>query len=71
MGMNSITIYIADGIIGGFRKPAEQLAGGDVKFFFDTCVAQGFGDLVVSLVGLVLAFWLVRFLYRNKIFIRL
>jgi predicted acyltransferase len=71
MGMNSITIYIADGIIGGFRKPAEQLAGGDVKFFFDTRVAQGFGDLVVSLVGLMLAFWLVHFLYRKKIFIRL
>jgi predicted acyltransferase len=71
IGMNSITIYIADNIIGGFSKPAEQLVGGDVKFVFDAYVAKGFGALVVSLVGLLFAFWLVRFLYRHKIFIRL
>ena len=53
------------------QQPAERLVGGDVKFFFDTHVAKGFGDLVVSLVGLLLMFWFVRFLYRHKIFIRL
>lgn len=71
IGMNSITIYAADNIIGGFSNPAERLVGGDVKFFFDTCVAKGFGDLVVALVGLLFIFWFVRFLYRHKIFIRL
>ena len=71
IGMNSITIYVIDNIIGGFSKPAERLAGGDVKIFFDTYAATGVGDLVVSLVGLLLVFWFVRFLYRHKIFIRL
>ena len=71
MGMNSITIYLAANIIGGFRKPAARLAGGDVKLFFDTCVAKGFGDMVISLTGLVLAFWFVHSLYRRKIFLRL
>jgi predicted acyltransferase len=71
IGVNSITIYFVDNIIGGFSKLADRLVGGDVKFFFDTYVAKGFGDLIVSLLGLLLIFWFVRFLYRHKIFIRL
>ncbi|MFO1475333.1 MAG: DUF5009 domain-containing protein [Verrucomicrobiota bacterium] len=71
IGMNSITIYVAESIIGGFSNPAGRLAGGDVKYFLDTCVTRGFGDLAVSLVGLLLAFWFVRTLYRHKVFIRL
>jgi predicted acyltransferase len=71
MGMNSITIYMVSSIIGGFRKLGMRLAGGDVKAFFDSYVARGFGDFVISIVGLFLAFWLVNFLYRRKIFIRL
>jgi predicted acyltransferase len=70
IGMNSITIYVVDNIIGGFSTLADRLVGGDVKVFFDTSVTKGFGDLVVSLVGLLLIFWFVRFLYRHKIFIR-
>jgi len=71
MGMNSITIYMTSNIIGGFRKLGTRLAGGDVKNFFDHSVAQGFGDLVIAIAGLALAFWFVNFLYRKKIFIRL
>jgi predicted acyltransferase len=71
IGMNSITIYLASNIIGGFSKVAVRLAGGDVRTFFDEHVARGFGDLVVAIVGLLLAFWLVHFLYRRKIFLRL
>ncbi len=71
MGMNSITIYLASNIVGGFRAPARRLAGGDVKAFFDAHVATGMGDMVISLVGLALAFWVVRFLYQRKIFLRL
>ncbi len=70
IGMNSITIYFVDNIIGGFSTLADRLVGGDVKVFLDTSVAKGFGDLVVSLVGLLLIFWFVRFLHRHKIFIR-
>lgn len=71
MGMNPITIYLADNFLGGFARLAGRLVGGDVKFFFDTHIAKGFGELLVSLVGLLLAFWLVRFLHRNKVFLRL
>ncbi len=71
MGMNSITIYMTSNIIGGFRPLGRRLAGGDLKNFFDAHVAQGFGDLVIAIVGLGLAFWFVNFLYRKKIFIRL
>ena len=71
MGMNSITIYLASNILGGFRKLATRFVGGDVRIFFDSHVAKGFGDLVISIVGLLLAFWLVHFLYKRKIFLRL
>jgi predicted acyltransferase len=71
MGMNSITIYLVSNVIGGFEKLGLRFAGGDVRAFFDQRVATGMGELVVSVVGLLLAFWLVRFLYRRKIFLRL
>lgn len=71
MGMNSITIYITNNLISGFRKQALRFAGGDVKNFLDTHVLQGSGDLLVSLFGLFLAFAFVRFLYQRKIFLRL
>jgi len=70
IGMNSITIYMANNIIG-FRRVAARLVGGDLQNFLDTRVATGLGDLVLSLVGLALAFWFVHFLYRRKIFLRL
>jgi predicted acyltransferase len=71
MGMNSITIYLAGSLLGGFRKPALRLVGGDVKNFFDLHLAKGAGDMVISLTGLLLAFWLMHFMYRRKIFLKL
>ena len=71
IGMNSITIYLVNNIIGGFRKPAARIVGGDIQTFLDTHVTKGFGDLVITIAGLLLAFWFVRFLYTRKIFLRL
>jgi len=71
MGMNSITIYLVAAMLGGFRKPAARLVGGDVKTFFDVHLAKGSGDLLISVTGLLLAFWLMHFMYRRKIFIKL
>jgi len=71
IGMNSITIYMAGNILGGFRRLAERLVGGDIKTYFNAHVAAGFGDMMVAIVGLLLAFWLVRFLYQRKVFLRL
>jgi uncharacterized membrane protein YccC len=44
--------------------------GGDIKTFLDAHVAKGFGDLLISILGLVIAFWIVRFLYQRKMFLR-
>jgi predicted acyltransferase len=71
MGMNSITIYLASNMLGGFRRIAARFVGGDVKAFLDAHLAKGVGDMAVSITGLLLAFWLVHFLYKRKIFLRL
>jgi len=71
MGMNSITIYLASNLLGSFRRPAARFVGGDIRRFFEEHVALGAGDMVISIVGLLLAFWFVRFLYNRKIFLRL
>ncbi|HEX5218477.1 MAG TPA: DUF5009 domain-containing protein [Verrucomicrobiae bacterium] len=72
MGMNSITIYLVKNFLGGtFSRLSARLVGGDIKNYLDAHIAKGFGDLVISIVGLLLAFWLVRFLYKRKIFLRL
>ncbi len=71
MGMNSITVYMASNILGGFRSIAPRFVGGDVKTFLDDHVAKGMGNLVISIVGLLLAFWFVHFLYKRKVFLRL
>jgi hypothetical protein len=34
-------------------------------------VATGFSDMMISIVGLLLAFWFVHFLYKRKIFLRI
>jgi predicted acyltransferase len=73
IGMNPITLYLASNFMGGlgFHKLANRLTGGPVKGFFDAHVAAGFGELVSSLVGVLLFIWFARFLYQRKIFLRL
>jgi predicted acyltransferase len=70
IGMNSITVYLANNIIG-FRGLANRFVGGDIKNFFNTRVASGSGDLLGALTGLSLAVLFVWFLHRKKIFLRL
>jgi predicted acyltransferase len=71
IGMNPITLYLMSNFLGGYEKVAWRLAGGPVKDFFDTHVAQGFGTLVIAMVGVVLFVALARFMYQRKIFLRL
>ena len=70
LGMNSITVYMACNIVD-FRNLAERFVGGNIKSLLDTHVVKGSGDLIVVLFALFLVFSLMRFLYRNKIFLRL
>lgn len=73
VGMNPITLYMVSNLTGGegYRKMAARLGGGPVLEYLNTHVAQGFGDVVVSLVSIGLFFWLAGFMYRRKIFLRL
>jgi predicted acyltransferase len=70
IGMNPITLYLAENIVG-FRRVAARLLGGDVKQFLDTTVTNGIGDLVLSLGEIGLAITVAWWLYRRKIFLRL
>jgi predicted acyltransferase len=69
-GMNPITVYLADNIIG-FRRVASRFLGTNVKAFFDATVTPGFGDLMLSFGEIGIGLCLVWFLYRRKIFLRL
>ena len=70
IGMNPITLYLTENVVG-FRRVASRFLGGDVKSFFDTAVTSGFGDLVLSFGEIGLAVLLAWWLFRRKIFIRL
>lgn len=70
IGMNSITIYVANNLLS-FRTVATRLVGGDVKQALDTHLTNGAGSLLIALVGFLLIFAFVNFLYRRKIFLRL
>jgi predicted acyltransferase len=73
IGMNPIALYLTSNFLGGlgFEKLARRLTGGPVKSFLDAHIAAGFGELVSSLVGVLLFVWFARFLYQRKIFLRL
>jgi predicted acyltransferase len=73
IGANPITLYLVSNLLGGlgFEKLAQRLAGGSVKNFFDAHVAAGCGELVISVVAVLLFVWFARFLYRRNIFLRL
>jgi predicted acyltransferase len=70
IGMNAITVYLACNVLH-FHDLAKRLAGGDLEKTLDRRVGEGFGALVVAVIGLLLALWFVRFLYNRKIFLRI
>jgi predicted acyltransferase len=69
IGANAITLYFVDSIVN-FERLASRLVGGDVNHFFDARFNEGTGHLLAAIVGLLLAIALARFLYRQKIFLR-
>lgn len=70
IGTNAITIYLAHNLVS-FRNIANRFAGGDVREYLNTQVAQGLGDLLIAAIVLALSFLLCWFLYRKRIFLRL
>ncbi|MBL9169250.1 MAG: DUF5009 domain-containing protein [Verrucomicrobiales bacterium] len=70
VGSNSITIYLANNLIG-FGKLAERFVGGDVSAFMDRTFRPGAGALLSAIVAVGIGLALVRFLYQKRIFLRL
>jgi predicted acyltransferase len=70
IGMNPITLYLADNVLG-FDRIAKRLCGGGLKAWLDGAVMPGFGELVLAGVALGCAVLLARALYLRKIFLRL
>jgi predicted acyltransferase len=64
VGMNAITVYLVAGVVN-FHRLAERFVGGDVR-----AALGSYADLAAALVTLALGFWLVNFLYRRKVFLR-
>ena len=60
IGMNPIALYLISNFMGGlgYHKLATRLAGGSVKNFFDTHVADGFGELLISAISVALFYGL-------------
>ena len=69
IGMNPITLYLVNGIVG-FRRLAQRFAGGDPKLWLDAHLGAGAGQGFLALIGLALMFALARFLHRRQIFLR-
>ncbi len=70
IGSNALAVYLAANLLD-FEAIAARFVGGDIKAFLDASVSKGAGGVLVALVGLLLPVLLVRFLYQQKIFIRL
>ncbi len=70
IGMNPITLYLACNLLNDYKLVSERLVGGDIKAFLENHLAQGSGELVVTLTSLLVAIWLARFLHMKKIFLR-
>ncbi len=65
IGMNCITIYMLRNLVGGFNKLVGRVVHPPVVD------AMGeWGDLVVTILGLLIAFAICRYLYFRKIFLR-
>jgi len=70
IGTNALVVYLAVNLID-FEAISKRLVGGGIQEFLDSSLTRGAGALLIALVALLLPLLLVRFLYRNKILIRL
>ena len=69
VGMNAITLYLANNLIR-FRALAQRFVGGDIKTWLDAHIGAGAGQGLTAIVALGFMFLLARFLYRRQIFLR-
>jgi predicted acyltransferase len=70
IGMNPIAIYMIGNLVA-FDDVAARFVGGPVKSFIDVSLSAGMGDVVISIVGMVMTVGICWFLHRRNVFIRL
>ncbi|MEZ6119978.1 MAG: hypothetical protein R3C28_25870 [Pirellulaceae bacterium] len=66
IGMNPITIYLLGDLVGGYRALVRRVIHQPV-----VDAMGNYGDLVIAVLGLLLAIWIANWMYRRKIFIRI
>ena len=70
IGLNPIAIYLLSNVIR-FDELSARVLGGPVQEFLDQQVAAGFGAVLISIGGMLLAVGVCWFLHRRKIYLRL
>jgi predicted acyltransferase len=68
IGTNAITIYVIFHLVN-FQTVASRLVGGEIQLSLDMAY-PALGQLVTSLLALGFSFWICKFLYDRKIFLR-
>lgn len=70
IGSNALVIYLVANLVD-FQSIALRLVGGDIQRLMETSLGPGAGGLLVALTALALPILLVRFLYQQRVFVRL
>lgn len=70
VGLNPITIYLLGNVLA-FDDIAGRVLGGPVTEFINGRVGLGWGEVCISLAGMLLAVGLCGFLHRRRLYLRL
>ena len=70
IGLNPIAIYLLSNVIR-FDELSARVLGGPVQEFLDQRVAAGFGAVLISIGGMLLAVGVCWLLHRRKVYLRL
>jgi predicted acyltransferase len=68
IGMNAITIYVIVHVMN-LQNLASRILGGEIQISLNMA-HEGLGELVISLLALAFSFWICRFFYDRKLFLR-
>jgi predicted acyltransferase len=68
IGTNAITIYLVFHFVN-FGNIASRILGGEIETSLNMAY-PALGELVISLLALAFSFWICKFLYDRKIFLR-
>jgi len=70
IGMNSITVYLADNLLNN-RSVSMRFFGGDIESFLNNQIATGLGDLMIAVGEISITVLIAWFLFKRRLFLRL